>query len=425
MTGQLSGRGIAARAAHALRMETASETRVGAVRLRPLAVCWISVAFAVIAAIWITNATARADWVALAALGGTYVAGRAARVLAGTVPSAAVAWGIAACALLTEFITYAGLAAAGTLHPASAGLSGPAASGLRGTFLADFGGPGPTGLWRLAVTAVIIAALLPMTDLCLRDTVGTGSRRLFIGASGDARLPLAGLVLLLAGERAALTALLVLGVAALGATVIDGTRADVRRGDVRASRGDGRISVWIGHFVRGRLPPLAPLVVGLLVTGVLAALGLRNLSGILVLTPVEAMLLAAFGSWHPHDGRGDWVVPPLIQAAEYVFLAELGFASRLYPEVTFALVAAIGLRHLDLAYRARGGLASGIDRRGLGWDGRMLIAGIAGAVGIQLLVYPLLALGLWWLIVRDWAVGWMARGVLVPAERGRRSAVDG
>ena len=76
----------------------------------------------------------------------------------------------------------------------------------------------------------------------------------------------------------------------------------------------------------GRIPPLAPLFVGLLVTGVLAALGLRNLPGILLLTPVEAMLLASFGSWHPHGGRGDWLVPPLIQAAEYVFLAEAGFA---------------------------------------------------------------------------------------------------
>jgi type III secretory pathway component EscR len=51
----------------------------------------------------------------------------------------------------------------------------------------------------------------------------------------------------------------------------------------------------------GRVPP-PPLFVGLMVTGVLTALGLHNLSGILLLTPVEAMLLAAFASWHPHDG---------------------------------------------------------------------------------------------------------------------------
>jgi hypothetical protein len=415
MTSQLTGRGIVGRALRAMRTQSAVRPQARAFRLHPLAVCWISLAFAVIAAIWITNAALRAEGVALAALAGAYVAGRAGRLLAGAAPSAAVAWGIAASALLTEVIFCAAIAAAGSLHPGTTGVSGPAAGTLRGTFVAGLGGAGPVGLWRLAVTAVIIAVLLPMTDLCLRETLGIGPRRLIIGASGDARLPLAGLVLLVGGERAALGALLALGVAALAVTVMDGSRAQARRGQTGAYRGDGRISVWIGGFVGGRLPPLAPLLVGLLVTGVLAALGLRNLSGILLLTPVEAMLLAAFGSRHPHDGRADWAVPPLIHAAEYVFIAELGFASRLWPEVTFALVAAAGLRHLDLAYRARGGLASGIDRPGLGWDGRMITAGIAGAAGVQVVIYPLLAVGLWWLIARDWVTGWAAQSALPRA----------
>ena len=135
------------------------------------------------------------------------------------------------------------------------------------------------------------------------------------------------------------------------------------------------------------MPPLPPLVVGLLVTGVLTALGLGNLPGILLLTPVEAMLLAAFASWHPHDGRSDWLVPPLLQAAEYVFIAEIGFVGHVWPALTFAVVAAVGLRHLDLAYRVRGSLANGIDRRGLGWEGRMIIAGIAAAVGFVPVAY--------------------------------------
>ena len=157
------------------------------------------------------------------------------------------------------------------------------------------------------------------------------------------------------------------------------------------------------------MPPLPPLFVGLLVTGVLTALGLRNLSGILLLTPVEAMLLAAFASWHPHDGRSDWLVPPLLQAGEYVFLAEIGYAGHVWPPLTFAVVAAVGLRHLDLAYRVRGDLATGIDRRGLGWEGRMIIAGIAAAVGIAPLAYSALALYLWWRVGRDWVIGWSAR----------------
>jgi hypothetical protein len=142
---------------------------------------------------------------------------------------------------------------------------------------------------------------------------------------------------------------------------------------------------------------------------VLTALGLRNLPGILLLTPVEAMLLAAFASWHPHDGRTDWVVPPLLHAAEYTFLAEIGFAARVYPPLVFAVVAAVGLRHLDLGYRVRGGLAAGIDRRALGWEGRMIVVGIAAAVGIAPLAYGALAIYMWWRVVRDWLVGWSAR----------------
>jgi hypothetical protein len=220
---------------------------------------------------------------------------------------------------------------------------------------------------------------------------------------------LACLVVLVLGARAAFLVVIVLGVVALGVTIVDGTRRGGDRGELRGYRGDGKIAVWIGKWVEGKVPPLAPLFVGLLVTGVLTALGLRNLSGILLLTPVEAMLLAAFASWHPHDGRSDWLVPPLLQAGEYVFLAEIGYAGHVWPPLTFAVLAAVGLRHLDLAYRVRGGLANGIDRRGLGWEGRMIIAGIAAAVGIAPFAYGLLALYLWWRVARDWMVGWSAR----------------
>jgi len=85
----------------------------------------------------------------------------------------------------------------------------------------------------------------------------------------------------------------------------------------------------------------------------LTLLGLRNLSGVLVLTPVEAMLLAGLGSCHPHDGRLDWLVPPLLQAGEYLFLAALAFTRLVSPPLVYALIAAVVLRHLDVAYRAR------------------------------------------------------------------------
>jgi Family of unknown function (DUF5941) len=382
-----------------------------ACRMPPVAMARISVGFAVIAAVWLSVGSARADGIALVAAVAVSVAVFVGQVLAAESPAPVADWGLTACGLLAELFIYAGIAAGVSLKTVSAAPAGPAGHALRGTFVAGLGGVGTIGVWRLAVIAVIVAALVPMVDVCLHGPSDAGRPPRVFGPSGDVRLPATVAAVLLGGVRAGFLVVLVLGVAAIGAMIIESLRPGWQPIEVRGYRGDGRISVWIGRFVGGRIPPLAPLFVGLLVTGVLVALGLRNLPGILLLTPVEAMLLASFGSWHPHAGRGDWLVPPLIQAAEYVFLAEAGFALRLWPPLTFALVAAAGFRHLDLAYRVRCDLASGIDRRGLGWEGRMIVVGIAAAAGGLVVVYPALTVYLWWLNARDWVVGWSANGL--------------
>jgi hypothetical protein len=376
-------------------------------RFNPLMLSRISVAFAAITAVWLTVASVHGEVIALIASIAVVVTGHAGRMLAGQRSAADIEWGLAGCGMLTEFLVYAGIAAAVSLHAGT--IPGIAASSLSGTFLAGLGGAGTAGVWRLAIISVIITVLTAMVDVCVHAPTQPGTRLRMFGPPGDVRLPVACGAFLLFGARTAFLVVLILGVAALGVTIIDGTRQRSNRGELRGYRGDGRLAVWIGKWVDGKVPPLPPLLVGLLVTGVLAALGLRNLSGILLLTPVEAMLLAAFASWHPHDGRSDWLVPPLLQAGEYVFLTEIGYAERVWPAMTFAVVAAVGLRHLDLAYRVRGSLANGIDRRGLGWEGRMIIVGIAAAIGIAPLVYTVLAFYLWYRLARDWMIGWSAR----------------
>ena len=211
-------------------------------------------------------------------------------------------------------------------------------------------------------------------------------------------------------------------------------------------------------MVEGRIPPVPPVLVGVFVTVALALLGLGNLSGVLVLTPVEAMLLAGLGSWHPHDGRLDWLVPPLLQVGEYLFLAALAFSRAVSPPLVFALIAAVVLRHLDVAYRARhrirwpaaraadgrprqpgrrqpsraearpgrpagrsrGAAASyGLtwpptaadgrpaDVAGLGWEVRMLALGVGAALGIMPFACVALAGYLWALTIRDFLTGWL------------------
>jgi hypothetical protein len=179
-------------------------------------------------------------------------------------------------------------------------------------------------------------------------------------------------------------------------------------GVLPAYRGDGALSSWIGALVDGRLPPLPPVLVGLLVTGVLAALGLANLPGILVLTPVEAMMLAALGARHPHDGRLDWLVPALLLTGEGVFLAALGLDRGVTPWLVFALLAAVVVRHIDLACRARAGLGIPADIYGLGWEGRMLLVGVAAVAGIVPLAYVVLSGYLWLLFIWDFLSEWLA-----------------
>ena len=376
-------------------------------RVNPLMLARISVAFAAITAVWLTVASVHGEVIALVAAIAVVVTAQAGRMLAGVRTAVAVEWGLAGCGMLAEFMVYAGIAGAVSFHVGAQ--LGVASNSLSGTFIAGLGGVGSAGVWRLAIMSVILTVLTAMVDVCVHGPDQPGSRLRLFGPPGDIRLPLACAAVLLFGARAAFLVVLVLGVAALIVTIVDGTRRPVDRGELRGYRGDGRLAVWIGKWVEGKVPPWPPLVVGLLVTGVLVALGLRNLSGILLLTPVEAMLLAALASWHPHDGRGDWIVPPLIQAAEYAFLAEIGYAGHVWPPLTFALVAVAGLRHLDLAYRVRGNLADGIDRRGFGWEGRMIIAGVAAAVGIVPVAYVALAIYLWWRVARDWVIGWSAR----------------
>jgi hypothetical protein len=380
-----------------------------------------SLGLAVIAGAWYTDPSLQAQATGLFFLVACVLAAQVARVMARQQPAAE--WGGAACATLCEAASYAGLAAGVSLARGSSGLTGLAGTPLRGGLVDRIGGHGASGVWALAVAAAIVLALHHVASLCV---AGPSARAL--QASG-ARLLAAGLADLLAGPRAAIGAALVLGLLSLLYLLArPGDTVAREAGGVAGYRGDGPLSAWIGGFVEGRLPPAPPLVVGLLVTCMLSALGLRNLPGILVLAPAEAMLLAALGSSHLHDGPGDWRVPPLLQAGEYVFLGAAGYAGHVPAVVTFGLIVAAGLRHLDMAYRARNRVPLSwftdreparlprADWRGFGWEGRMILAAIALLGGVAPAVYLAMALYLGALEAADYLASWTnARLPTAPA----------
>src|SRR5215472_5236771 len=191
-------------------------------RLTPVAMSAISVSFAAIAAVWLTSITVRAGATAFAALAAAFVTGRAGRLMGGGRPAtAATEWGQAACAFLTEVVVYAGIAGGATANAAASsgtGLTGPVGERLRDTSVAGLGEPGITGIWRLAVAAVIALALLQMTDMCMAATPGEAIRAsrfgVLVGAPGEWRLLIIGGAVLLAGARGTFLLLLALAVLA-------------------------------------------------------------------------------------------------------------------------------------------------------------------------------------------------------------------
>jgi hypothetical protein len=153
-----------------------------------------------------------------------------------------------------------------------------------------------------------------------------------------------------------------------------------------ACRDDGVTAVWLGRMVRGEFVPLPPAIAGLAATSLLAWLGMRNLPGILLLTPLVVMLLAAFGSRHPHDGRLDWLTPAVMLASQLLYFGALGFAFRVPAPVTFTLCGLVALHYIELASRTWPGAGQAPDTK-LGWEGRMFIAGVGAIVGIALVAY--------------------------------------
>jgi hypothetical protein len=153
-----------------------------------------------------------------------------------------------------------------------------------------------------------------------------------------------------------------------------------------ACRDDGTAAVWLGRVVRGELVPLPPAVAGLAATSFLALLGMRNLPGLLLFTPVVVMLLAAFGSRHPHDGRLDWLTPAVLLAGQLVYFAAVGFSFRVPPPVTFTLCGLVALHYVELAGR-RGPDADQAPDTRLGWEGRLFIAGLGAMIGIAMVAY--------------------------------------
>ena len=151
-----------------------------------------------------------------------------------------------------------------------------------------------------------------------------------------------------------------------------------------AYRDDGPVARTLGRLSGGQLPPLLPLLVAAIVTGILLIAGVNGQTSPAIFAPVLALLLAGPASTNPHSGRLDWLVPPIMRAIEYGYLATLAFAHDVPKPLTYAFIGVLAYHHYDTVYRTRQRLwpAQWVFRAGLGWDGRLLIVAVATLAGV-------------------------------------------
>jgi hypothetical protein len=376
------------------------------------AACGITLALAMCAAAWFSAGT-RTDIIrGVAALWIGYLVLRAGqRLPAGRSSAEAVDWLTTLGSCLAEYVVYAGLAVG-----AAAGHWSRA--------------------WPLAIAVLGLVGVRNLMSACSVPPVFGEHPEGVVRRVGAAALtmPLGGRILLIGlvasawGPRVALLALLdwaivaigygLAGRAAPGVTDDDGGRPPGRSSFLLRLRDDGALARALGNLVRGNLLPLPPALLGLVAISALGLLGLHGLPAALMIAPAVVMLLAAPGSAHPHTGRFDWLVPAFLLGAQILYLTAVGRGAGVPGPVIFALAAALLLRYADLAFPgrpvmlARGRLQGGAGgERGtaLGWEGRLLIAGLAAAVGLATFAYLALTVYFGFLICAKVVTSFVAR----------------
>lgn len=189
-----------------------------------------------------------------------------------------------------------------------------------------------------------------------------------------------------------------------------------------AYRDDGPVAAAFGRLTRGQLPALPAALGGGLIAGVLLLIGVAEQHGPLLFAPVIALLLCAPGAGHPHNGRLDWLVPPILRVTEYGYLGALGLGQGVWPPLVYVLLAVLAYHHYDTVYRTRQRLwpADWVFRAGLGWEGRTFVAAAAAYAGVLPYAYGVLAAYLGVLFVTESVVTWTRTerdtGVMVNLE---------
>ncbi len=348
--------------------------------------CGISVALAACAATWFSAGTRADNFRGVAALGAGYLVLLAGKSLARSSDPASGAadntrWLATLGACLAECAIYAGLAA------------GAAAEHWPGT-------------WTLGIAVLGLVSVRDLMTTCSNppgldsrsDTLVQSLARAVLTMPPGGRVLLIMLTAPAWGARVALLALLDWAIISVGYGIAGRAVPALEEDPAKLVRlrDDGAIARAFGMLVRGQLLPLPPAILGVAGVATLVMLGLHGLPSILIVGPAIVMLLAAPGSSNRHSGRFDWLVPIVLLGAQMLYVAAAGLATGVPGPVIFLLCGALLLRYADLAFPGRPVMlapprqpGSDLAERGtgLGWEGRLLLVGVAAALGIATYAY--------------------------------------
>jgi hypothetical protein len=115
------------------------------------------------------------------------------------------------------------------------------------------------------------------------------------------------------------------------------------------------------------------------------------------------MMLAAPGASHPHDGKLDWLVPVLLAAVQYLYLAALGFELGVPGPVVFAACALTAIWYASIVVGEGGAGLYGA----IGWEARMFGFGLAAVFGVPIVGYLGLAAYLGVLVCQKVVLGYL------------------
>ena len=145
-------------------------------RLTPAALYGISLGLGLVAAVWFAELDVRAKLLAIPALAGSFLFARTGSLVAATSRdgriSPLVGWLATACGLLDRARALRRAGGQFRGWASRTGLDGTFGGALRNTFVATWGGAGETGVWRLAIAALLLLGVRKLAGLGYEHTAG-------------------------------------------------------------------------------------------------------------------------------------------------------------------------------------------------------------------------------------------------------------